>query len=76
MHNILKSFVMRGIKSCNSALSRQVREAVEISRDSSHCLLNLKEEYNRCVLPTLQAVGPPSIREQVSMDSPTPALAQ
>ena len=49
---------MRCVRSCKSALQRQVREAVEIASDKSHCLLNSKEEYSRCVLPTLVAEGP------------------
>ena len=77
MHNILESFVMRKIKSCSNALSRQVREAVKITQDQSFCLLNLQEEYYHCVLTTLQAVGPPSQRIQMSLEpKTTPALTQ
>ena len=60
----VESFTMHAIKPCRSALSRQVREAVEISQDSFHCLLNSKDEYNRCLLPSISVAGPPSIREQ------------
>ena len=37
---------------------------MEISLDTSHCLLNAKEEYNRCLLPSRQVLGPPLIKEQ------------
>ena len=57
--DILEIFSMRRVKSCTSALQRQIREAVEIVGDSSSNLLNSKREYNRCILPTLIAVGPP-----------------
>ena len=40
------------VKSAPSALERQVREAVDIRRIPQGHLLNLKEEYNRCLLPT------------------------
>ena len=43
---------------------------MEIAQDQSHCLLNKKEEYNRCLLPSLVSVGPPSIKEQKSLDQP------
>ena len=46
LRDIHKVFTMGKIKSCSSVLQRQVREAVEIARDKSHCLLNKKEEYN------------------------------
>ena len=68
MAEVLGSFVMRKVKTCKTALSRQVREAVEISQDHSHCLLNSKEEYNRCVLPTLQVEGPPNLRKQLAQE--------
>ena len=48
--NVLKVFNIRKLKSATSALSRQIMEAVEIAEDSSHCFLNNKEEYNRCIL--------------------------
>ena len=56
--DVLDSFNIGRIKSAPSALSRQIREAVEISQDKSHCLLNSKEEYNRCILPSLIIKGP------------------
>ena len=57
--DILEIFSMRRVKSCTSALQRQIREAVEIGGNSGSSLLNSKREYNRCILPTLIAVGPP-----------------
>ena len=69
--------MMRKIKSCSNALSRQVREAVRITQDQSYSLLNLKEEYYHCQLTTLQAVGPHSQRIQMSFGpKTTPALTQ
>ena len=56
---MLDLFKMGCIKPCRTVLQRQVREAVEIGQDASHTLLNNKEEFNRCLLPVLQAVGPP-----------------
>ena len=40
MAEILEMFNMRLVKPARSALSRQVREAVGIQVDSSHCFLN------------------------------------
>ena len=50
-------------------MNRQVREAVEIGSDKSHLLLHDKMEYNRCILPSLQAVGPPPIKTQQEQDA-------
>ena len=76
MHNILESFVMRKIKSCSNALSRQVREAVKITQDQSYCSLTLRKNITT-VLTTLQAVGPHSPRIQMSLEpKTTPALTQ
>ena len=47
LQGVLDAFGMKKIKACSSALSRQIREALEIASDDSHNLLNLKEEYNR-----------------------------
>ena len=61
LSKVLVSFTMTKLKSCRSALSRQVREAVEIAKDHNHCLLNKKGEYNRYLLPALQVIGLPPI---------------
>ena len=62
--DVLDSFNIRRIKSAPSALSRQIREAVDISQDASHCLLKRKEEYSWCILPAIRMEGPPPIKEQ------------
>ena len=55
--------------SATSALERQVREAVEIGRAGRDVtLLNQKEEYNSCLLPTMLMEGPRPIREQEDQD--------
>ena len=64
LENLLDLFMMTSLKSCSSALQRQVREAVEIASDSSHSLLNNKEEYSRCVLPVLKVEGPKTAEQQ------------
>ena len=71
---MVESFQIRRIKGCKSALSRQIREAVEIG--NSHCLLNLKEEYNRCLLPSIHVEGPPSVRVQQQKDILKPNLTE
>ena len=68
-------FKMRGLKAARSALSRQVREAVEIS-STSHGLLNNKEEYSRCILPTLRVESPPSAKVQDTLAKPVITLTQ
>ena len=73
MSAVLDSFQMVKIKACASALSRQVREAVEIAEDRSHCLLNSKEEYNRCVLPSIRVEGPPAAKVQQTLEPPSKA---
>ena len=55
---VLTSFRMNVVKRASSALDRQVREAVEISRAPEGTLLNQKEEYNRCLLPRMILEGP------------------
>ena len=47
-------------------MTRQVREAIEIARGGGDNLLNSKDEYNRCLLPTLHVEGhkPLIIQEQ------------
>ena len=57
LENVLESFRMTLVKSCPSALTRQFREAVEISRREPGTLLNTKEEYNRCLLPTMHSAS-------------------
>merc|ERR1712082_121659 len=47
---ILGLFRMDLVKTAPTALERQIREAVEIRRAPQEHLLNLKEEYNRCLL--------------------------
>ena len=58
LHNMLEMFRMTVIKPAKSALQRHVREAVEIARDRSHLLLDSKDEYNRCLVPTIRMEGP------------------
>ena len=64
LHNMLETFKISVIKPARSALQRQVREAVEIARDRSYLLLNSKEEYNRCLVPTIRMEGPAHPRQQ------------
>ena len=52
-------FSMQLIKPTRSALSRQIREAVEIASNTTGGLvLNNKEEFSRCLIPVLQVEGP------------------
>ena len=68
-------FRMDMVKSSSSALERQVRKTVEIRRTYAPAyLLNLKEEYNRCLLPTMVMEGPRSVREQEDQDQEERAL--
>ena len=67
VEEVITSFQMTRIKTCSSALSRQVREAIEIGHSNLR-LLNQKEEYNRCLLPSLQVTGPPTIKAQQEAD--------
>ena len=57
MERVMEVFNMKPLKNRHSALSRQVREAVEISMDSSNYILTLKKEYNRCILNLLASCG-------------------
>ena len=53
-----KIFSMQLIKPARSALSRQLREAVEIANNiTGGVLLNSKEEFNRCLIPSIQVLG-------------------
>ena len=74
LREMLDCFKMRIIKAFKSALARQVRETVEICNNKDYCLLNSREEYNRCVLPTLQVIGPPTIKVQEQENQATPSL--
>ena len=46
-------FEMKVIRSHQSALSRQIHEAVLIANSWNKNLLNSKSEYNRCIIPRL-----------------------
>ena len=72
---MLDIFIMKRVKALQSALSMQIREAVEIGADTSNILLNDKVEYNRYLLPSLQVVGPPPIRVQLQQDSQVAPLS-
>ena len=56
--NALNMFTIKVIKNCRTALNHQVREAVELAIDNSHEILNSKEEYNSCSLPSKTFQGP------------------
>ena len=76
LEEITTQFRMDMRMAAPSALKRRVREAVEIGRAGrSVTLLNQKEEYNRCLLPTMMMEGPESIREQEDQDEGTGAPA-
>ena len=52
-------FTMQLLYPARSALSRQIREAVEIGVNTTRGLiLNNKEEFSRCLIPVLQVDGP------------------
>ena len=52
-------FSLQPVYTARTALSRQIREAVEIgSNTTGGVLLNNKEEFNRCLIPVLQVEGP------------------
>ena len=61
---ILTSFRMHIVKSTSSALERQIREDIQISRAPPGSILNSKEEYNRCVLPRIVIEGPKPVKDQ------------
>ena len=65
----MAAYRMSIVKRAKTALERQVREAIEIARAPEGSLLNQKEEYNRCLLPTMTMVGPKSIRVQEREDN-------
>ena len=65
---MLDTFSMTVVKSTRSALQRQVREAVEIARDRSFLLLNSKEEYNRCLVPSIRMEGPSHPKRQAEVE--------
>ena len=63
IHRLLEApntlFSMQLIKPARTALSRQIREAVEISANTTGgAVLNSKEEFSRCLIPVLQVEGP------------------
>ena len=60
MEDILSMFQMRSLRRAKKPMNRQVREAVELQQDNSKTLLNKKEEFSRCILPTIVALGPPA----------------
>ena len=68
LQNMLEVFSITVIKPTRSALQRQVREAVEIARDRSYILLNSKEEYNRCLVPTIVMEGPSHPKRQAEIE--------
>ena len=47
------SFHPRAVKYCNSALAKQVGEAVRIAEWGEEVVLNSKSEFNRCQLGRL-----------------------
>ena len=52
-------FSMQPVYTARTALSRQIREAVEIGANTTGgVLLNNKEEFNRSLIPVLQVEGP------------------
>ena len=66
--NMLDIFSISVIKPTRSALQRQIREAVEIARDRSYLLLNNKEEFNRCLVPTIRMEGPAHPKKQAELE--------
>ena len=76
LHEVLDLFQMKRVKQCARALNRQVREALEINMDQSHLLLNSKQEYNRCILPKMTMVGPPSLAVQRGQEIKPPTMTQ
>ena len=65
---------MRRLKKCSRALNRQVREAIEISQDTSSELLNSEQEYNRCILPKMTVIGPPTLAVQRQQEPEPPSM--
>ena len=61
-----KLFSMQLIKPTRTALSRQLREAVEISTNTTRgTLLNSKEEFTRCLIPCIQVEDPRQKNKEV-----------
>ena len=53
----LPDFTLQAIRKARSALCRQVCEVVNISSFKGHTILNNKEEYNSCILPSITFQG-------------------
>ena len=51
-----KLFKVEVVKTHKSAFSRQIHEAVTMMREGG-TILNSQEEYNRCLVPTLEVKG-------------------
>ena len=51
-----KLFKVEILKTQNSSFKRQIHEAVAIMLEKG-TLLNSKDEYNRCLIPTLEVQG-------------------
>ena len=58
-----KIFSMKMIKSLPAPFTRQVTEAIKISH-AKGTVLNRKEEYNHCILPSLRIDRPPYITRE------------
>ena len=55
---LTEMFSIQPIKTCRSALARQLREAIEIGRNPpTTLLLNSKEEFTRCLIPGITIEG-------------------
>ena len=50
---VLETFKMKLLKLAKTALNQQIREAIDIASDTSENILNLKLEYDACILPSL-----------------------
>ena len=68
--DIAEVFTFKVIKKHMSSLSRQVHEAVRITR-SGDTVINSKEEYTRCSIPTLSVSKP-----QATKLDPAPTLEE
>ena len=52
-----EAFSFKPLNYHNFSLRRQLEEATMISMFKGHKILNSKEEYSRCVIPTLAVIG-------------------
>ena len=72
---LAKIFEVKVVRGHRTALSRQVHEAVTI-RKAQGTVLNSKEEYSRCTIPTLGLTTTPSTTTPAYTVTPTTGIEE